>query len=120
MTTSSKHRKKGTRSAPREITLDNSIINPKDADSVRVSTPPRIITLSEHHYPSAADEPEHGNDELLDSHSLQSSEDLRSAGAGGGARGSGNGVLGLTGGAGRNGTVAMRPKKLYNPEFSFR
>lgn len=108
----------GTRSAPREITLDNSIINPKDADSVRVSTPPRIITLSEHYYPTGPDESETGhNDELLDNNSVQSSEDLRSAGGG---RGSGSGIIGLNGGSGRNGPLAVRPKKLYNPEFSFR
>lgn len=93
----------GTRSAPREITLDNSIINPKDSDRVRVSTPPRIITLSEHHFPSASEEPEQQAEEL-DTHSVQSSDDLRSAGANGG-------------GGGRQ--LAMRPKKLYNPEFSF-
>lgn len=26
--------------------------------TVRVSTPPRVITLSEHHFPSASDEPQ--------------------------------------------------------------
>lgn len=45
----------GTRTAPREIMLDNSIL-PKDSDNVRVSTPPRVITLNEHHFPSAADD----------------------------------------------------------------
>lgn len=47
----------GTKSAPREIMLENSIL-PKDPGFVRVSTPPRVITLSEHHFPSASDEPE--------------------------------------------------------------
>lgn len=53
---------KGTRSAPREIVLDNSIL-PPDPSHVRVSTPPRVITLSEHHFPSASDEPQFGIDE---------------------------------------------------------
>ncbi|XP_058058140.1 transport and Golgi organization protein 11 isoform X1 [Anopheles bellator] len=47
----------GTKSAPREIMLENSIL-PKDPGFVRVSTPPRVITLNEHHFPSASDEPE--------------------------------------------------------------
>lgn len=37
--------------------LDNSIL-PPDPAHVRVSTPPRVITLSEHHFPSASDEPQ--------------------------------------------------------------
>lgn len=37
--------------------LENSIL-PKDPGFVRVSTPPRVISLSEHHFPSASDEPE--------------------------------------------------------------
>jgi len=52
----------GTKSAPREIMLDNSILESglksKDPEYFRVSTPPRVITLSEHHFPSASDEPE--------------------------------------------------------------
>lgn len=52
----------GTRSAPREIVLDNSIL-PPDPSHVRVSTPPRVITLSEHHFPSASDEPQFEADE---------------------------------------------------------
>lgn len=51
----------GTKSAPREIMLENSIL-PKDPGFVRVSTPPRVITLSEHHFPSASDEPEEGRE----------------------------------------------------------
>lgn len=52
----------GTKSAPREIMLDHSLLESgmknRDPDFVRVSTPPRVITLSEHHFPSASDEPE--------------------------------------------------------------
>lgn len=46
-----------TRSAPREIQLENSIL-PKNPSSafVRVQTPPRTITLNEHHFPSASEE----------------------------------------------------------------
>ncbi|XP_055603429.1 transport and Golgi organization protein 11 isoform X2 [Uranotaenia lowii] len=47
----------GTKSAPREIMLENSIL-PKDPGMVRVLTPPRVISLAEHHFPSASDEPE--------------------------------------------------------------
>lgn len=46
----------GTRTAPREIILDNSILQPKEDNPVRVSTPPRVITLSEHRFPSATDD----------------------------------------------------------------
>lgn len=53
----------GTKSAPREIMLDNSILesgmksrNYNDPEFIRVSTPPRVITLSEHHFPSASDD----------------------------------------------------------------
>lgn len=55
----------GTKSAPREIMLENSIM-PKDPGFVRVSTPPRVITLSEHHFPSASDEPGATGEKELD------------------------------------------------------
>lgn len=61
----------GTRSAPREIVLDNSIL-PTDPSHVRVSTPPRVITLSEHHFPSASDEPRSGIDERKRDFDIQS------------------------------------------------
>lgn len=62
----------GTRSAPREIVLDNSIL-PPDPSHVRVSTPPRVITLSEHHFPSASDEPQSSPlDEMKRDHEGQS------------------------------------------------
>lgn len=71
----------GTRSAPREIVLDNSMIVPPDPSHVRVSTPPRVITLSEHHFPSASDEPAFGNEERKRDFELQSpsSDDNRLA-----------------------------------------
>lgn len=53
----------GTRAAPREIDLDNSIL-PVESHHPRVSTPPRVITLSEHHFPSASDEPQMSPDNL--------------------------------------------------------
>lgn len=48
----------GSRSAPREIVLDNSIL-PVETEHVRVSTPPRTISLADHHFPSASDEPQY-------------------------------------------------------------
>ncbi|XP_023030749.1 transport and Golgi organization protein 11 isoform X2 [Drosophila willistoni] len=47
-----------TRSAPREIQLENSILpkNPPSAGYARVQTPPRVITLTDHHFPSASEE----------------------------------------------------------------
>lgn len=45
-----------TRSAPREIQLENSILPKNPTDFVRVQTPPRTITLNDHHFPSASDE----------------------------------------------------------------
>lgn len=36
--------------------LDNSILQPHEDHPVRVSTPPRVITLSEHRFPSATDD----------------------------------------------------------------
>lgn len=45
----------GTRSAPREIILENSIL-PKDPGVIRVATPPRIINLNDHHFPTASEE----------------------------------------------------------------
>lgn len=73
----------GTKSAPREIMLENSIL-PKDPGFVRVSTPPRVITLSEHHFPSASDEPEenakdNNQDDNYGPASLDSMEDPNSS-----------------------------------------
>lgn len=45
-----------TRSAPREILLENSILAKDSSDMVRVRTPPRTITLTDHHFPSASEE----------------------------------------------------------------
>lgn len=48
--------------------LDNSILESglksRDPEYFRVSTPPRVITLSEHHFPSASDEPERDDYEV--------------------------------------------------------
>lgn len=80
----------GTKSAPREIMLENSIL-PKDPGFVRVSTPPRVITLSEHHFPSASDEPEErelmgkgGEDDDYEPRSLDSMLGEANGGGGGG------------------------------------
>lgn len=75
----------GTRTAPREIILDNSIINPQqDNNPVRVSTPPRVITLSEHRFPTAAEDQytpdeEHSQPHEYDRSSVGSIEDKRMA-----------------------------------------
>ncbi|KAI5635341.1 mitochondrial and peroxisomal fission factor mff domain-containing protein [Phthorimaea operculella] len=48
----------GTKAPPREIQLDNAVL-PTDPGMIRVSTPPRVITLDQHYFPSADDFP-HG------------------------------------------------------------
>lgn len=90
----------GTKSAPREIMLENSIL-PKDPGFVRVSTPPRVITLSEHHFPSASDELEDedrdltmrgdggGDDDDYEPRSLDSMLGAEAVGGGGGSIGKG-------------------------------
>lgn len=45
-----------TRSAPREIQLENSILPKNPSGFIRVQTPPRTITLNDHHFPSASEE----------------------------------------------------------------
>ncbi|XP_075166007.1 transport and golgi organization 11 [Haematobia irritans] len=45
-----------TRSAPREIQLENAILPKNTTGFVRVQTPPRTITLTDHHFPSASEE----------------------------------------------------------------
>nr|CAD7396988.1 unnamed protein product [Timema cristinae] len=42
----------GTRAPPRELLLENAIMA-SDPGSVRVATPPRVITLDEHYFPTA-------------------------------------------------------------------
>jgi hypothetical protein len=68
----------GTKSAPREIELERSIL-PKDPGFVRVSTPPRVITLHQHHFPSASDEPEVEDEDLkyFEPKTLQFAEDTK-------------------------------------------
>ncbi|CAK1548453.1 unnamed protein product [Leptosia nina] len=46
----------GTKAPPREIQLDNAVL-PTDPGMIRVSTPPRVITLDQHYFPSADDFP---------------------------------------------------------------
>lgn len=52
----------GTKSAPREIVLENSIL-PKERGQVRVQTPPRVITLDHHYFPAASDDLENEDNE---------------------------------------------------------
>lgn len=79
--------------------LENSIL-PKDPGFVRVSTPPRVITLSEHHFPSASDELEDedrdltmrgdgGDDDDYEPRSLDSMLGAEAVGGGGGSVGKG-------------------------------
>lgn len=51
----------GTKSAPREIVLENSVL-PKEHGQVRVQTPPRVITLDHHYFPAASDDLENEDD----------------------------------------------------------
>lgn len=46
----------GTKSAPREIVLENSILPKENRGQTRVQTPPRVITLDQHYFPSASDD----------------------------------------------------------------
>lgn len=62
----------GTKSAPREIVLENSIL-PKDPGFVRVSTPPRVISLAEHHFPSATERSQ--EDDYRKEHNEQNYDD---------------------------------------------
>jgi len=48
----------GTKAPPRELILENAVM-PPDPGMIRVQTPPRIITLDEHNFPSADDFPSH-------------------------------------------------------------
>ncbi|XP_055541527.1 transport and Golgi organization protein 11 isoform X2 [Wyeomyia smithii] len=76
----------GTKSAPREIMLENSIL-PKDPGFVRVSTPPRVISLSEHHFPSASDDPEERETtDEYEARSLDSAEGMNNGTSGAGSR----------------------------------
>lgn len=74
----------GTRTAPREIMLDNSILQPQEDHPVRVSTPPRVITLNEHRFPSATEDQytpdvEHVNGPDYEHSSLGSMDDRHMA-----------------------------------------
>lgn len=48
--------------------LDNSILPQQDSNPVRVSTPPRAIKLSEHHFPSATEDQYTPNEEQMNGH----------------------------------------------------
>lgn len=45
----------GTPAPPRELIIENTIM-PPDPGVIRVQTPPRVITLDEHYFPSVAEE----------------------------------------------------------------
>lgn len=72
----------GTRTAPREIMLDNSILQQQDPNPVRISTPPRAITLNDHPFPTASDDQYTPENEVhaareYDQNSIGSIEDRR-------------------------------------------
>ncbi|KAK6633303.1 hypothetical protein RUM44_003904 [Polyplax serrata] len=58
----------GTTAPPREVVLENTVM-PPDPGMIRVQTPPRVITLSEHYFPTVEDD-----DEMLDSESGAASD----------------------------------------------
>lgn len=74
----------GTKSAPREIMFENSVL-PKDPGFIRVATPPRNITLSEHRFP-AADDPviQFDAENDIDEYEQRSVDSLESVGKRGG------------------------------------
>ncbi|KAL0281286.1 UNVERIFIED_CONTAM: hypothetical protein PYX00_002319 [Menopon gallinae] len=47
----------GTTAPPREVVLENSVM-PPDPGMIRVQTPPRVITLNEHYFPTVEDDEE--------------------------------------------------------------
>ncbi|XP_043481520.1 transport and Golgi organization protein 11 [Leptopilina heterotoma] len=48
----------GTKSIPREITLENAVLKPADTGLVRMQTPPRVLTLDNHYFPMLDDDDE--------------------------------------------------------------
>lgn len=46
----------GTKAPPREITLENAALTTIDPALIRVQTPPRVLTLDDHYFPTADDE----------------------------------------------------------------
>lgn len=45
----------GTKAPPREITLENAVM-PSEPGIIRVQTPPRILTLDDHYFPTVDEE----------------------------------------------------------------
>lgn len=73
----------GTKSAPREIMFENSVL-PKDPGFIRVATPPRNITLSEHRFPAADDPVQFDVENDIDEYERRSVDSLESVGKRGG------------------------------------
>lgn len=48
----------GTRAPPREIILENSVLSTAEPENIRVSTPPRVITLDKYQFPIVDDKEE--------------------------------------------------------------
>ncbi|XP_063700628.1 transport and Golgi organization protein 11 isoform X2 [Culicoides brevitarsis] len=73
----------GTKSAPREIMFENTVL-PKDPGFIRVATPPRNITLSEHRFPAADDPVQFDVENDIDEYEQRSVDSLESVGRRGG------------------------------------
>ncbi|XP_051163564.1 transport and Golgi organization protein 11 [Leptopilina boulardi] len=56
----------GTKSLPREITLENAVLKPSDTGLVRMQTPPRVLTLDDHYFPMIDDDDIPMNNEHLE------------------------------------------------------
>lgn len=58
--------------------MENSVL-PKDPGFIRVSTPPRVLTLNDHRFPSASDEPERDDENEMRSYpkTLNFAEDTK-------------------------------------------
>uniref|UniRef100_A0A6B2EGY2 Putative transport and golgi family organization n=1 Tax=Phlebotomus kandelakii TaxID=1109342 RepID=A0A6B2EGY2_9DIPT len=61
----------GTRSAPREILLENSMMPKNEQGHVRVSTPPRTISLADHYFPTASEPDESPRHEVEDDYGAE-------------------------------------------------
>lgn len=54
----------GTRAPPREIILDNEML-PTEPESVRVHTPPRVITLDKYPFPMVDDKEDNMQKDMI-------------------------------------------------------
>lgn len=62
----------GTKAPPIEMTLENSVVAP-ERGTVRCQTPPRILTLDDHYFPTVDDDDDEKYDHLADLNTTLSS-----------------------------------------------